>query len=186
MRKSALLFVLAVCLATSSLAAQGAAATRAASDEALPPDAATAAQIMTLFDSLQVRRNMIAMTASMKQSLAQTMEQTLRTKIPNPTPKQLKEIKVTLDAALDDMPIDDLIKAMVPVYQRHFTKTDIEELIRFYASPVGQKYLREQPQIVQETMQASMQITQNRMKEVELRIEKRLQELDQEGTTTGK
>jgi uncharacterized protein len=186
MRKSALLFVLAVCLATSSFAAQGAAATRTASDEALPPDAATAAQIMTLFDSLQVRRNMIAMIASMKQSLVQGMEQTLRSKIPNPTPKQLKEIKVTVDAALDDMPIDDLIKAMVPVYQRHFTKTDIEELIRFYASPVGQKYLREQPQVMQETMQASMQITQNRMKEVELKVEKRLQELNQEGTATGK
>ncbi len=35
-------------------------------------------------------------------------------------------------------------------------------------------------------MQASMQITEKRMKEVELKIEKRLQELNQEGTATGK
>ncbi len=180
------LFALAISLCASAFAAQGAAPSKAAADEALPPDAATPAQIMTLFDALQVRRNMIAMVSGMKQNLAQALEQNLRSKVPNPTSRQLKEIKVTLDAALDDMPVDDLIKAMVPVYQRHFTKTDVEELIRFYASPVGQKYLREQPQMMQETMQASMQITQKRMNEVELKVEKRLQELDQEGTTTSK
>jgi hypothetical protein len=151
MQKYVLAFCLAVSLCASSYAVQGAAPSKDAGSEVVPPDAASRAQIMTLFDLLQVRRTMASMAVNMKKAMAATMEQGLRSKVPNPTPKQLKQIQVMIDSAMDDVPIDELINALIPVYQRHFSKTDVDELIRFYASPVGQKYLREQPQMMQET-----------------------------------
>lgn len=36
-----------------------------------------------------------------------------------------------------------MTEAMVTVYQKHFTKSDVEALIGFYSSPTGQKMLRE-------------------------------------------
>ncbi|MGA7512456.1 MAG: DUF2059 domain-containing protein, partial [Candidatus Sulfotelmatobacter sp.] len=40
------------------------------------------------------------------------------------------------------------------VYQRHFTKTDIDAFTAFFSSPVGQKYLHEIPEVSAETMRA--------------------------------
>jgi uncharacterized protein len=71
-----------------------------------------------------------------------------------------------------------LINAIIPIYQRHLTKTDIEEMIRFYSSPVGQKLLREQPQIIQESMQAGAAVQQKRMDEMNAKIQERLQEME--------
>lgn len=141
---------------------------------------------MTLFDLLHVRQTMINMMANMKQAMAEGMEQGLRHKVPNPTPEQLKVVHTIIDAALDDLPIDEHIKALIPIYQRHFSKADVDEMIRFYASPVGQKYLHEQPQMMQESMQSSIEIEKRRMDEVMLKIDKKLAELEQEQTTPGK
>jgi hypothetical protein len=55
-----------------------------------------------------------------------------------------------------NMPMDELIEAMIPAYQKHFTKGDIEAMNTFYSSPVGQKVLQELPAVVQEGSQAAM------------------------------
>ncbi len=47
---------------------------------------------------------------------------------------------------------------MIPIYQRHLTKTDLDAVISFYASPVGQKLLKEQPAMMAESMQAGQNI----------------------------
>ncbi|MEH2245905.1 DUF2059 domain-containing protein [Nostoc sp.] len=43
---------------------------------------------------------------------------------------------------------DDLIKEMIPIYNKYFTNEEIKQLIAFYQTPVGQKTLN--PQILQE------------------------------------
>jgi hypothetical protein len=43
---------------------------------------------------------------------------------------------------------------MVPIYQRHFAKTEIDALTAFYSSPVGQKVLHEMPAVTSEAIQA--------------------------------
>ena len=187
MQKFVVVFCLMVSLSCSSLGWQTSVpAKTGGSTEGLPADAASEHQIMTLFDLLHVRQTMINMMANMKQAVAEGMEQGLRHKVPNPTPEQLKAMHEIADAALDDLPIDEHIKALIPIYQRHFTKSDIDEMIRFYASPVGQKYLQEQPQMMQESMQSSMEIEKKRMDEIMLKIDKKLAELDQDQTTPKK
>jgi uncharacterized protein len=57
-----------------------------------------------------------------------------------------------------NMPFDEMMQAMIPTYQKHFTKGDIDSLLAFYSSPTGQKLLRELPAIVAESMQSMMPI----------------------------
>ncbi len=52
---------------------------------------------------------------------------------------------------------DDIINRMIPVYQRHFSNADIQGLLTFYRSPLGQKVLREMPATMQEGMQIGKQ-----------------------------
>ena len=62
-----------------------------------------------------------------------------------------------------DMPIDEMIDAMVPIYQKHLTKEDLDAILSFYSSPVGQKLQREQPAMMQETMQVGGEIGRRRL-----------------------
>lgn len=68
-----------------------------------------------------------------------------------------------LDSMMKDMPWDEMMEAMVPAYQKHFTKGDIDALISFYSSPTGQKMLREMPEIMADAMQAVMPIMRRHM-----------------------
>ena len=61
--------------------------------------------------------------------------------------------------------------AVVPIYQKHLTKGDIDALVAFYSSPTGQKMLRELPAIMAETMQAMMPSIEKYMETVRQRID---------------
>ena len=41
--------------------------------------------------------------------------------------------------------LDRFVTLMVPIYDKHFTHNDIGELIRFYESPIGKKFLEVTP-----------------------------------------
>jgi hypothetical protein len=60
---------------------------------------------------------------------------------------------------------DQLTDAMIPAYQKHFTKSDIVAINTFYSSPVGQKVLEELPAVMQEGMQTAMPILTNYMQD---------------------
>ena len=64
---------------------------------------------------------------------------------------------------------------MIPVYQRHLSKSDLDSVIAFYSSPVGQKLLREQPQMIQESMQAMAPIQQRMMRDMMDKVQARVQ-----------
>ena len=46
----------------------------------------------------------------------------------------------------------DLTDKLVPVYQKYMTLSDINEMIKFYESPVGKKFARNNPLITQESV----------------------------------
>ena len=75
-----------------------------------------------------------------------------------------------MDDMLNTMPLDEMLQAMVPVYQKHFTHGDLEQLTAFYATPVGQKILREMPAISAEAMQSMMPIMQKQMEAMQQRL----------------
>ena len=68
-----------------------------------------------------------------------------------------------IDDYLKKFPWDEIIQAMVPVYQKHLTKGDVDHLFVFYSSPTGQKFLHEMPAITSEAMQVMMPLMRQRM-----------------------
>jgi uncharacterized protein len=67
-------------------------------------------------------------------------------------------IKKMNDEMIKGIPADEIVQAMIPAYQKHFTRGDIAAMNAFYSSPVGQKVLRELPAVTQEGMQEMMPI----------------------------
>jgi hypothetical protein len=53
--------------------------------------------------------------------------------------------------------IDELTEMLVPIYSKYMTKEDLKELIKFYQTPVGKKFAKNTPFIMQESMQVGQE-----------------------------
>lgn len=49
---------------------------------------------------------------------------------------------------------DELIELTIPIYARHLSHADVKELIRFYSSPAGRRFVKTLPTISSESMAA--------------------------------
>lgn len=50
-----------------------------------------------------------------------------------------------------------LIDLMIPIYEKHYTEEEIQELINFYNTPIGKKTIENLPKITQESMEVGQQ-----------------------------
>ena len=85
-----------------------------------------------------------------------------------------------MDDLIKGMPTDEIAQAMIPAYQKHFTKSDIEAMNAFYSSPVGQKVLQELPAVIQEGNQTAMPILSKYLAEWQDRMKQQLEEMKQD------
>jgi len=81
-----------------------------------------------------------------------------------------EQVSKHVDEMFKNMPWDEIMQAMMPAYQKHFTKGDIDALVAFYNSPTGQKMVRELPAIMSESMQAMMPIMEKYMEATRQRL----------------
>ena len=58
-------------------------------------------------------------------------------------------------------PSSAVTDAMIPIYSRSFSMEEIQEITKFYESPVGQKIVKQMPQVTKESQDAGVQIEQN-------------------------
>ncbi len=65
---------------------------------------------------------------------------------------------------VDEGAARELTDQLVPVYQRHFDAADIDGLLAFYRSPLGQKVLTQMPQAMAEASKVGQQWGQQRAK----------------------
>ncbi|HEY6274007.1 MAG TPA: DUF2059 domain-containing protein [Terriglobales bacterium] len=137
----------------------------------------TAEQVTKLLELLQVRDSLQVTLDAVKKQLRNSAEEQFRDKILNPSPQQLKSIQGIVDDVFGDLSADDMIKDVVPVYQKHLTRSDVRALVAFYSSPPGQKILREQPAMVRESMQAAGASQQKKMEVVLAKLDVRVQQL---------
>jgi len=63
---------------------------------------------------------------------------------------------------LDANATQQFIGRLVPVYQKHFNAEELEGLLKFYRSPLGQKVINEMPTTMAEANQAGRQWSQER------------------------
>ena len=88
--------------------------------------------------------------------------------------QQLPNIPATdLDAMqkeIEGTALDDLVTLLAPVYEKQLTKADLEEIIKFYETPIGKKLAATQPMIM------SMQVAQQWGSYIALKVQKMLQD----------
>jgi hypothetical protein len=112
----------------------------------------------------------LKMVNSMMQPMHQAVhEQYLRDKDKLPPDFEARTNKIT-DDMMRNMPFDQMIEAMIPAYQKHFTKGDLVNIVAFYSTPTGQKLLREAPALMSDSMQAMMPIMRQQMEAVNSRL----------------
>ena len=119
---------------------------------------ATKADVERYFQLVKSHDLMKKLMATMSQNQRQLMhEQYLKHKdeLPEDYESQMETLMANLWAK---MPLDEMMQAMMPAYQKHFTHGDIENLIAFYSTPTGAKLLNEMPSIMAEAMQDMMPV----------------------------
>ncbi len=127
-----------------------------------PADAPSRDDILKLFDVMHVRDQMKqVMVQVMKQIRVMTREQ-IKKSDPDATDEQIARADALSDQLFKDMPIDGMLDDMIPVYQKHLTRQDVDAMVAFYSTPTGQKILSEMPAMTAEGMQA----VQPRMRKV--------------------
>ena len=152
--------------------------------QSLPADAASREQLMELFDVLEVTQQMNAILETMEKSTRQG--QPALAGLSDQQKADLDKLNKDLYVkVLNSDFLSNLIEQMIPVYQRHFTHADVDAIINFYSSAVGQKLLHEQPSILQELMPKIMTQAQEKMQSVlkDINYEQRLQQIMNEGHT---
>jgi uncharacterized protein len=166
-------------------AAPAAGQTKSKAATALPADAPSREEVLKLFEMLQISKTMeIAIQAAKQQSI-EMAEQMIEEKAPDATAEQKKQMREMINGvmaeALGPAAIKEMLEATVPVYQRHLSKSDLRAMMAFYSSPVGQKVLREQPAMVQESMQAAAGIQQRIARTVFMKIDERMEKMMESG-----
>src|ERR1700734_1561862 len=149
-----------------------------------PGDApATKEDIQHLFEGMQIHQQMRqVMDAMMKQQTAMIHE-TLKKRYPQTSPEKIARADQLIAETMKDMPMDAMLDDMIPIYQKHFSKTDIDAMSAFYSSPTGQKMMREMPALTSESMQVSYARMQKQIDAIQQRAEQIIKE-DQEKSKT--
>lgn len=81
------------------------------------------------------------------------------------------------EKAMNLITVDEMLDDMAGIYQRHFTREDVDAYIAFYSTPAGQHLLQMTPIVMQEYMPLVMQRVQTRSKDLTAEFSKELADL---------
>jgi hypothetical protein len=169
-------FAILVCLfcASISFAQQGAADAQASKED-----------IEKYLDTMHARdlamSTMNAMTKQMHQMIHAQLE-----KQPNLPPDFEARLDKTMDDMIKDFPIDEMIQAMVPAYQRHLTEGDVDALTALYSTPTGQKVLKEMPAMTADAMRSASGVIQKMMAKMQDRLQSEMAQVQKESDGNSK
>jgi uncharacterized protein len=116
--------------------------------------AASRDDILKLFDVMQVRDQMRQVMRQVTVQMRSMSREQMKKTDPNITAEELAKIDARSEQMIEAVPVNDMLDDMIPVYQKHLTKGDVDAMIGFYSTPTGQKILREMPAMAAEGMQA--------------------------------
>jgi hypothetical protein len=138
--------LLCACLLTLSLCAG------AQTTVSIAPGAPSKEDVKKLFDVMASREQMDKMMRQVFAQMQSLNREEMKKRHPDITEAELARLDRQSEDVIKNFPLDAMLSDMVPVYQRHFTKSDIDALVTFYSSPTGQKFLHEMPAVTSETM----------------------------------
>ena len=165
MKRCSVLLALILATACTTLGQQAAGDTSASRED-----------IRKLFDVMHIRDQMqLVMDQVLKQMKSMNHEQ-IKKHDPGVTDEEIARLDAMSDQFLKDVPIDGMLDDMVPVYQKHLTKADVDAMVGFCSSPTGQKILTEMPAMTAEGMQAIQPRMRKMIDEMSEKMEKRAKE----------
>ena len=129
---------------------------------AAPPNAAKVAKIRELINLMGTPR----VAADLMKSQAAGIKKLL----PVP-PRAQDDFEKELLASID---MNELVDLIVPIYDRHFSEDDVDGMLAFYRSPLGQRVAKALPEITAESQDAGREWGQRLGKKVGERIAEKL------------
>ncbi|HKN76062.1 MAG TPA: DUF2059 domain-containing protein [Candidatus Acidoferrum sp.] len=159
MKRSALALLICLVFSCASYAQQNAADAPASKED-----------IQRYLDAMHSREMTMNMLQAMKPGMHKMAREQMKDQ-PNLPPDFEARMDKMADNMIDSIPVDDLLQVMTPVYQKHFTKGDVDALVAFYSGPTGQKVLREMPAIMGEAMEASSGVMKKMMANMQQQIQ---------------
>jgi hypothetical protein len=118
----------------------------------IAPDAASKEDVKKLFDVMASREQMAQMMQQVFAQMRSLNREEIKKRHPDVNDEELARMDKQSEDLMKNFPLDEMLSDMIPVYQRHFTKSEIEALTVFYSSPAGQKFLHEMPAVTADTM----------------------------------
>jgi hypothetical protein len=147
---------------------------------------ATKEDIQRYMDVMHSRDMMSQMVAAMSKPLHQVIhEQYLRDKDRLPADFETRMNKL-MDETMASVPWNDMLDAMIPVYQKHLTKGDVDAMVAFYQTPTGQKLIKEMPTITAEAMQTMMPLMQKQIATMTERMQGQVAAMLKDSEKSGK
>jgi uncharacterized protein len=140
--------LLSTCLLSCSLCAG------AQTTVSIAPDAASKEDVKKLFEVMASRQQLAEMMQQVSAQMRKMNREEIKTRRPEITEAELRHMDQQSEELIKNFPVDEMLGDMIPIYQRHFSKSEIDALTAFYSSPPGQKFLHEMPTVTAETMRA--------------------------------
>ena len=141
-----------------------------------PTAPATKQDVEDLLTITGARERVQEIWAGMGRQIAMSMTQAYREAHPSATPAQLHKLaeaaRLSFQASVKTIPVDELLAPIVPIYQQHLSHKDVQSIIAFYRTPAGKKYLEEMPAMSAESMQAVQPVIRKHLPEMEAAAEK--------------
>ncbi len=119
----------------------------------ISPDAPSREDVKKLFDVMASRQQLSQMMQQLYAQMKSMNHEQIKKEHPEITDADLARMDRDSQDLVSNFPVDEMLNDMMPIYQRHFTKSDIDALTAFYSSSAGQKFLHEMPAVTVETMQ---------------------------------
>ena len=145
----------------------------------IAPDAASKDDVKKLFDVMASREQMRQMMQQLFAQMRTMNREEIKKRRPDISEEELARADRQSEDLINNFPLDEMLNDMVPVYQRHFNKSEIGALTVFYSSPAGQKFLHEMPAVTAETMRAVYP-------RIQAEIDAALQRADEKGSSPPK
>ena len=162
-------FLLAACVILASFSVVG--------EQTPAPEApATREDVLKLFEVMNIHQQMRLVLDSMMKQQKAMLRESMKNRFPEMTNEQITQFDSMMQEAMKEYPVDAMLDDMVPVYQKHLTRTDVDAMSAFYSSPTGKKLLKEMPAMTSEGMQIAYVRMQKQTESMMDRIQKMVQE----------
>ncbi len=146
---------------------------------AVSNDAASREQVLEFLRVMDMRGQFDALVPVMQQQLKKSFEN-MQDQFPGMDDEDVafmtSEEQTMLSGLFKRIDIPKIEEAVVPIYQRHFTRPEMDAILVFYESPAGRKMRSELPAMMGEMMQVMNEQMQPIMSDLLAEMRQRMEQ----------